>query len=92
MQFKFTPQLIKKISKLKRQQPKTFQKIQKQLTIFQANSRHPSLRTHKLTGQLKNSFSISIERNLRMIYYLTENKQTLIAVFFALGTHDQVYR
>lgn len=82
-----TQELTSQLAQLKKHQPTLFQKIQKQLKIFSTDPRHPSLRLHKLTDKLKNTWSISIDRNHRLIYYVTKNG----AVFFAFGTHDQVY-
>ncbi|HRN96697.1 MAG TPA: type II toxin-antitoxin system mRNA interferase toxin, RelE/StbE family, partial [Candidatus Levybacteria bacterium] len=63
-------------------------KIQKQLKLFTEDSKHPSLRTHKLKGKLSNSWSITIEGNMRMIYTIKNNE----ALFFKIGNHDEVYR
>ena len=65
-----------------------YKRIQKQLVMFSHNPTHPSLRTHKLKGNLENSWSISIEANLRMLYRIDDNE----IVFFAIGTHDEVYK
>jgi len=67
---------------------KNSKKINKQLRLFKENPKHPSLRTHKLQGELSNSWSITIERNIRMIYYFPNNR----IVFFVIGTHDEVYK
>lgn len=65
------------------------QKINKQLKIFSQDPRHPSLRTHKLLGNLANSWSISIDRDFRLVYTLLPNGK---AYFYKFGTHDEVYR
>jgi len=88
MRFSFTPQTARDLKRIKKKQPQLFRKIQKQLSIFGQNYRHPSLRTHKLKGKLTDYWSISIEGNLRMIYYLRKDE----AVFFLIGTHDEVYK
>ena len=64
-------------------------KIEKQLKIFSSNHLHPSLRTHKLAGNMSNSWSISIDRSIRMIYTLLPDGY---AYFYIIGTHDEVYR
>lgn len=88
MQPSFTPQVTEKLKQIKKNQPKLYRKIQKQLLLFITNPKHPSLRTHKLKGNLSNTWSISIERNFRMLYYLSNEK----LVFFMIGTNDEVYR
>ncbi len=88
MKFSFEPELFKKIKELNSKNPKLVKKIQKQLNFFSDNHKHPSLKTHKLKGSLSERWSISIEGNIRLIYYLNGNN----AVFFDIGTHDEVYR
>lgn len=50
----FSLEVLKKIKKIKENDIKLYKKIRKQLTIFQKDPKHKSLRTHKLTGKLKN--------------------------------------
>ena len=47
-----------------------------------------ALRTHKLSGRLKDYWSFSVEYDLRVIFYF-EDAET--AVFIDLGTHKEVY-
>ena len=84
----FSSGLLKKLQAVGRKDKLLFVKIQKQLKLFQADSRHNSLRLHKLKGDLKNAWSISIDRNHRLLY--TEDEQSVY--FFEMGTHDQIYK
>ena len=88
MNFEITPDLEKELKKIKTHDRQLFQKIDKQLNLFQENHLHPSLRTHKLTAKLQNIWSISIDKKIRMLYLLIEDT----AHFFDIGTHDEVYR
>lgn len=88
MYFSFTSDVIRDIKKIKLKQPQLFNKIQKQLKLFKHNTYHPSLRTHKLKGNLSNTWSISIEGNIHMIYFISKNE----AVFFKIGNYDTVYK
>lgn len=88
MDFSFSTEVITELKKIKRKQPLLFKKIQKQLKIFKEDIKHPSLRTHKLKGNLSNTWSISIEGNVRFVYTIKNNE----AIFFKLGNHDEVYR
>ena len=88
MDFSFSTEVINELKKIKQKHPLLFKRIQKQLKIFKGNINHPSLRTHKLKGNLSNTWSISIEGNVRLIYTIKNNK----AIFFKLGNHDEVYR
>ena len=88
MEITFSPEVTKYVNEIKKKNPQLLKKISKQLGLFKENPEHPSLRTHKLQGNLSNSWSISIERNVRMIYCVSNNK----IVFFQMGTHDEVYK
>jgi addiction module RelE/StbE family toxin len=89
MKIGFSPEVKKELAKMKRTDPDLTRKIHKQLQLFTSNPTHPSLRVHKLSGNLKNFRSISITRGFRMVYQL---KAEGIAYFVDLGTHDEVYR
>ena len=88
MEITFSPKVTKYVNEIKKKNPQLLKKIHKQIQLFKENPKHPSLRTHKLQGDLSNSWSITIERNIRMIYYVSNNK----IVFFQMGTHDEVYK
>lgn len=88
MNVSLSPRLEQEILKITSKDAKLLVEIQKQLKFFKQNPKHPSLRTHKLSGNLKDSYSISITKSLRMIY--TKNPDGSI-YFFKLGTHEEVY-
>lgn len=89
MKAKFSPTVQRKIAEIHKQDKKLTEKLQKQILLFESNPKHPSLRVHKLTGKFKERWSISITRNVRMVYVQVNED---IAYFVAIGTHDQVYR
>lgn len=88
MEITFSPEVTKYVNEIKKKNPQLLKKMEKQLRLFKENPKHPSLRTHKLQGDLSNTWSITIERNVRMIYYFSSNK----IVFFLMETHDEVYK
>jgi mRNA-degrading endonuclease YafQ of YafQ-DinJ toxin-antitoxin module len=48
------------------------------------------LKTHKLSGKLKDLWGFSVGFNLRVVFYFTNNKPQK-AIFIDIGTHDEVY-
>lgn len=88
MDSEISPGLHKKLKRIKLKDKQLAQKIEKQLNLFRSNHLHPSLKVHKLSGNLKNMWSISIDKNYRILFFLDENG----AYFFEIGTHDQVYK
>lgn len=53
--------------------------------LFRLNPLHPSLRLHELKGKLKNTWSIYINGNYRIIFKRMQNGDI---VFISIGKHD----
>jgi len=60
------------------------------LELFANEPFAPLLKTHKLTGKLKDLWSFSVDYDLRVIFYFTDDKPKK-AVFVDIGTHKEVY-
>lgn len=60
------------------------------LEIFINNPFDVRLKTHKLSGKLKNLLSFSIEYDIRIVFYFTKDKPVK-AIFIDIGSHDEVY-
>jgi len=56
--------------------------------VFTQNPYEEKLRTHKLSGKLKELWSFSIEYDVRVVFYFVSDKK---AVFIDIGKHDEVY-
>lgn len=82
----FNPIFNKKLKILKKKNIRLLRQIKKTLQLFAQNPRHPSLRCHKLKGQLKNVWSISVNCSVRLLYIDGVNNY-----FFDLGTHKEIY-
>jgi len=92
MKIDFSPACQKKLAVIKRKDQALFKLISKQLVCFQQQPAHPSLRLHKLKGSLDDTWSISINKSIRMIFYYRQMAEEKRAVFFAVGTHEEVYK
>lgn len=77
-----------KLTKIRRKNPQLFKRVQKQLKSFSINPKSKSLRIHKLSGELKNMWSLSVTKSIRMKYFRFEDE----ALFFEIGTHDEIYK
>jgi addiction module RelE/StbE family toxin len=82
------PRVKKKLIKYVKSDRVVFDLVKKQLNLFEINANHPSLRVHKLHGEFEGYWSLSINRSLRMIYFIENNE----AYFIDIGTHNEVYR
>ena len=63
-------------------------KFWQKLEIFTSDPYDPSLRTHKLSGKLKDLWSFTVDYDVRVLFYLTEDNK---AIFVDFGSHDEVY-
>jgi addiction module RelE/StbE family toxin len=89
MKAKFSPIVQKEVVKIRKLDSRLFDRIEKQIALFEENPKHPSLRTHKLSGNLNNMWSISITMSVRLVYIIIEEDQ---ALFVKIGTHKEVYK
>ena len=83
----FSPRFIKKLRQIKRTDEKLNELIKKQIGLFKNSPKAHSLRLHKLKGNLKNTWSISINKSFRLIY----TEETTVYYFIDLGFHDEIY-
>ena len=58
--------------------------------VFVADPFDSRLKTHKLSGELKSLWSFSVEYNVRVVFFFTNDKPKK-AVFVDIGSHDEVY-
>lgn len=84
----FSPDVKRKLKELQIKDIKLSKRIEKQLDLFLKNPRLKSLRLHKVSLEVKNTWSISIAKNFRMLYTETETEY----YFYKMGTHNEVYR
>jgi proteic killer suppression protein len=77
----FHPQFKKSYKKL----PLTIKKkAEIKEKIFRKNPFHPSLKTHKLKGKLKDIWSFSVDNKYRIIFIFDNND----VIFLDIGGHE----
>ncbi|MCA1623090.1 MAG: type II toxin-antitoxin system mRNA interferase toxin, RelE/StbE family [Acidobacteria bacterium] len=64
------------------------ERFRTKLKSFTNNPFEATLKTHKLSGKLKDYWSFSIEYNLRIIFYFSDKENV---VFVDIGSHKEVY-
>jgi addiction module RelE/StbE family toxin len=84
----FSPSFKRAFKKLIKGNRNLKEKFWQKVEIFTNNPFDSSLKTHKLSGNLKDLWSFSIEYNVRIIFYFEDNQKV---VFIDIGSHDQVY-
>jgi mRNA-degrading endonuclease YafQ of YafQ-DinJ toxin-antitoxin module len=60
------------------------------LDLFISDPFESKLKTHRLSGKLKDLWSFSLDYNVRVVFYFTKDKPKK-AVLIDIGTHDEVY-
>lgn len=88
MQIEISPEVDKELRKIKQKDSQLTKRIEKQLKFFSENPKHPSLRIHKLAGELNDLWSISITESIRLTYI----QDGEIAYFIKIGKHEEVYK
>jgi len=58
------------------------------LDLFIHDPFNPKLKTHKLSGKLKELWSFSIEYDLRVVFYFESDRKVVLV---DIGSHNEVY-
>jgi addiction module RelE/StbE family toxin len=79
--------------RLVKKNPRSQKKVFDVLDLLSNNPSAPSLKSHKLTGQLEGLWSCSVAYDCRIVYSFREDKVlgTTVIVLIDIGTHDDVY-
>lgn len=88
MEIAFSPTFERNFRKRFRGKMHLEEKFWQRLEIFLQDPFDSRLKTHKLTGKLKELWSFSVEYDIRVIFYFTTKTQV---IFVDIGTHDEVY-
>jgi mRNA-degrading endonuclease YafQ of YafQ-DinJ toxin-antitoxin module len=85
----YDEKFVKKAAKLIKRDPSIKERIYKTLHILETDPHHPSLRLHKLKGNLSKFYSVSVTMKYRIIIDLviTDKEVYLIDI----GSHEEVY-
>lgn len=93
MKISWTPKSIRSFKRLIRKNPNLRSLLEQTLFQLADDPFHPSLRTHKLKGDLGEVWSCSIDYSYRILFEFvndTQNEEEVI-LLLNLGTHDEVY-
>ncbi len=86
----FTESYKRRVKKFLRKHPNLKDRYYKTVDILEINPFHPSLRLHKLEGNLSHLHSISINMNYRITIELLIDDNNIIPIM--IGTHSDVYK
>ena len=82
---------VREARKIVKKQPNCVQNIQTSLKMLTTDPFHPRLKTHKLKGDLKQSYACSAGYDLRIIFKFVEHEDKQAILLESIGTHDEVY-
>jgi len=84
----FTASFLKTLKRKFRKNPNLEKRFWERVDIFRHDPHDPRLKTHKLSGSMKDWWSFSVDYDVRVIVLFSEPNK---AVFADIGTHDEVY-
>ena len=88
MNTRYEESFIRNLKKLSKKDRLFRKKVVDKINLFINDKQHPSLRLHKLQGKLKDAWSISVDKSIRILIYQDGNE----LVFVDIGSHDEVYK
>lgn len=65
--------------------------MEEALELLSKDAFHPLLKTHKLKGNLKDSWACSVSFGLRIIFKFVQDNGPEAILLETIGTHDEVY-
>jgi mRNA interferase YafQ len=83
----------KAFKRLIKKNPQLQDKVFAVLDLLADNAFTPSLKSHKLTGQLEGLWSCSVTYDCRIIYTFKQDEELgdNLIVLIDIGTHEEVY-
>ena len=84
-----TDEFDKKIKKFLKKHSDLYPKVVKTMTLLSDNPFHPSLRLHKLKGNLCEYHSVSIDMSYRIVIEFIIKDEKIIPL--DIGSHEEVY-
>ncbi|HEY6327726.1 MAG TPA: type II toxin-antitoxin system mRNA interferase toxin, RelE/StbE family [Blastocatellia bacterium] len=88
MEIAFSSSFKKALRKRIASDPGVEARFWERVEMFKTNPFDPRLRTHKLSGKLKDLWSFGVEYDLRVIFHFVDDQR---AYFIDIGTHKEVY-
>jgi addiction module RelE/StbE family toxin len=76
------------LRKWQKKHPNLIDVFKSKIALFSENPFYPTLKTHRLSGNLKEYWALHITYEYRLVFkFISENSVLLIDI----GTHDEVY-
>ncbi len=82
---------VRAAKKITRKHPQSAPDIQNSLELLGTDAFYPRLRTHKLKGDLQDSWACSAGSDLRIIFRFVQFEGREAILLETIGTHEEVY-
>ena len=82
---------VRSARKIVKKQPELAHNIQETLSALSDDPFQSKLRSHKLKGNLKESYACSAGYDLRIVFKLVQYEQQQAILLESIGSHDEVY-
>ena len=86
-----SPTFGRDLKKWLKSHPDTADAIAQTLEQLSLDANHPTLRTHKLRGQLAGSWACSAGYDVRIVFEFIQHEGADAILLQSVGSHDQVY-
>jgi addiction module RelE/StbE family toxin len=88
-QLKVSKNFEKKLKKFIKRNPTLKSILKEKLQILQENPFDPRLKTHRLSGSLKDFYSFWLTYEYRIVIKIYPKEKVI--EFYTIGTHEEVY-
>ena len=82
---------VRAAKRLVKKNPEMASVLQSTLNLLAEDAFHPSLKTHKLKGELAGSWASSAGYDLRIVFEFVQHENAEAIQLQSVGTHDEVY-
>jgi len=86
-----SPSFIRSAKRFLKNNPNMAANLENTLHLLSEDAFHPTLKTHKLKGNLSNYWASSITYELRILFEFVEHDGKQAILLGMVGTHDEVY-
>lgn len=77
--------------RLLKRNPQFIESVKETLVCLASDPFQDRLKTHKLKGRLKDSWSCSVEYDLRIVFEFVMEENETVILLHTIGSHDDVY-
>jgi mRNA interferase YafQ len=82
---------IRSAKRVLKRQPHLSDDLLSTLELLTADAFHPSLRTHKLKGDLHDSWACSVGYDIRIVFKFVIYDKNEAILLESIGSHEEVY-